>query len=146
MEFIYLFSEQSSVLCFVFSNHFQCLLRFAVLLFSYIIFSVVFTATALGPRHEVLVPAVAPVPVHAILELARGLRSAWDFSKCGSDFKGSMDPARALRKNPTAFRHFSTGFGHRQTSTLGTETIFDQVNQIKAGACTRTDQASRWPV
>ena len=27
-----------------------------------------------GPRHEVWVPAVAPVPVCAILELARGLR------------------------------------------------------------------------
>ena len=27
-----------------------------------------------GPRHEVLVPAVAPVPVCAILELVRGLK------------------------------------------------------------------------
>ena len=124
MEFIYLFSEQSSVLCFVFSNHFQCLLRFAVLLFSYIIFSVVFTATALGPRHEVLVSAVAPVPVHAILELARGLRSAWDFSKCGPISRAQWTQLVHYGKTPQLFDIF------RQVSAIDKPQLWAQKRSL----------------
>lgn len=68
-----------------------------------------------GPRHEVLVPAVAPVPVCAILELVRGLK----FSQVHCLWPGASRRVAPISAQWTQIIHFQHGKPSYILTSLG---------------------------